>query len=85
MITLEDKPIGFASDIWMLGCIAYFMYFRKHPFEGEGKLAIISPNVKYPEDSKYTKLIQSLLMLDPAARPTAVAVKERVMQLQQQL
>ena len=47
MITLEDKTIGFASDIWMLGCIAYFMYFRKHPFEGEGKLAIISSNVKY--------------------------------------
>ena len=47
MITLEDKTIGFASDIWMLGCIAYFMYFRKHPFEDEGKLAIISSNVKY--------------------------------------
>jgi cyclin G-associated kinase len=85
MITLEDKPIGFASDVWMLGCIAYFIYFRKHPFEGEGKLAIISPNVKYSEDSEYTKLIQSLLVLEPSSRPPASAVKERIVQLQQQL
>lgn len=78
MITLEDKPIGFASDIWMMGCIAYFMYFRKHPFEGEGKLAIISSNVRYSEDSQYTSLIQSLLVLEPGARPSASTVKERV-------
>ncbi len=75
MIELNEKSIGYPSDVWMLGCIAYFIYFRKHPFEGEGKLAIISPNVPYPEHSPITKFIQSLLTLDPAGRPTASQVK----------
>jgi len=48
MVDLDHKIIGGASDVWMLGCIAYLMLYRKHPFEGEGKLAIISANIKYP-------------------------------------
>lgn len=42
MVMLERGEIGAASDVWMMGCIAYFMHFRKHPFEGQGKLAIVS-------------------------------------------
>ena len=42
MIDPANKVIGYASDLWILGCIAYFMLFRRHPFEGKGKLAIIS-------------------------------------------
>jgi serine/threonine protein kinase len=79
MIVVEDKAIGFASDMWMLGCIAYFMYFRKHPFEGEGKLAIISPNVRYSEDSPLTKFIQKLLALDASSRPSARDAKLEIL------
>ena len=48
MIDSDGKIIGYPSDIWMLGCIAYLMLFRKHPFEGKGKLAIISEDLKFP-------------------------------------
>jgi hypothetical protein len=47
MIDIENKVIDGASDIWMVGCIGYFMLYRKHPFEGAGKLAIISKSLKY--------------------------------------
>jgi len=42
MVMLEKGEIGASSDVWMIGCIAFFMHFRKHPFEGQGKLAIVS-------------------------------------------
>lgn len=32
MVMLERGEIGASSDVWMMGCIAYFMHFRKHPF-----------------------------------------------------
>lgn len=48
MIEPTGKIIGSASDIWMLGCVAYLLTFRKHPFEGQGKLAIISGSLPYP-------------------------------------
>lgn len=28
MVMLEKGEIGRASDVWMIGCIAYFMHFR---------------------------------------------------------
>jgi hypothetical protein len=34
----------------MLGCIGYLLAYRKHPFENEGKLAIISGSVSYPSE-----------------------------------
>jgi len=49
MIEPLGKVVAAASDIWMLGCVAYLLTFRKHPFENEGKLAIITGNVKYPK------------------------------------
>jgi cyclin G-associated kinase len=36
--------VGPQADIWMLGCNAYFLAFLKHPFQDEGKLAIVSAN-----------------------------------------
>lgn len=84
MIELE-RAVGAASDMWMMGCIAYFAYFRKHPFEGQGKLAIISNNIRFPEDSLITAFIQSLLALDPRQRPTATTVKKRIEEMQKAL
>lgn len=84
MIELE-RVVGAASDMWMMGCIAYFAYFRKHPFEGQGKLAIISNNIRFPEESPITSFMQSLLALDPKQRPTATAAKKRIEELQKAL
>lgn len=32
MIDPEDKVIGTASDIWMLGCVAYILVYGRQPF-----------------------------------------------------
>ena len=48
MIEPNGKIIGQASDIWMLGCIAYLLVFRKHPFMDQGKLAILTCDPEYP-------------------------------------
>jgi len=45
------------------------MLYRKHPFEGEGKLAIISPNLKYFTEGPIPNLIRSMLEIDPNKRP----------------
>ena len=29
----------------MLGCIAYMLVYRKHPFEGQGELGIVTAAV----------------------------------------
>jgi len=63
MIDIDNKVINGASDIWMMGCIAYLMQYRKHPFEGEGKLAIISSNVKYPSEGTVVNLIKKMLTI----------------------
>ena len=47
MIDPTGKAIGSPSDIWMLGCIAYLMTHKKHPFQEGGKLAILTP-LDYP-------------------------------------
>ena len=57
--------------MWMLGCIAYLMIFRKHPFLGEGKLAILTCNPDYPTEGELTDLVRSLLQVHPADRPSA--------------
>ena len=48
MVEPNGKVIGEASDVWALGCIAYLLVFRKHPFMGEGKLAILTGISDYP-------------------------------------
>lgn len=42
-------PITAKSDVWMLGCVAYMLLYRKHPFEGKGELGIITGFVEYPD------------------------------------
>lgn len=78
MIEPLGKVIGPASDIWMLGCVAYLLTFRKHPFENEGKLAIITGNVKYPKEGIMTDLIKEMLQLDYKVRPSAKALEQKI-------
>jgi hypothetical protein len=40
-------PITGTADIWMLGCIVYMLVYRKHPFEGQGQLGIMTGAVDY--------------------------------------
>lgn len=34
----------------MLGCIVYMLVYRKHPFEGQGQLGIMTGAVDYSLD-----------------------------------
>ena len=36
MIYLGIFPLTTKIDIWMLGCVVYFLIFRKHPFGDSG-------------------------------------------------
>lgn len=47
MIDPNKTPITAKTDMWMLGCIAYLLLFRKHPFEGQGQLAIVTGMADY--------------------------------------
>lgn len=43
MIDTTGKVLDGKTDIWMVGLIGYVMLYRKHPFENQGKLAILAP------------------------------------------
>lgn len=45
MIELNKEPINSKTDIWMLGCVLYVLLYRKHPFEGQGELGIVTASV----------------------------------------
>jgi serine/threonine protein kinase len=71
MVEPAGKVIGAASDVWMLGCVAYLLAYRKHPFQNEGKLAILTCSPPYPEAGTLAELVQSMLQADPLSRPSA--------------
>lgn len=66
MVDLYTKQlINEKVDIWALGCILYSMVYLLHPFQDNGKLAILN-GASYPKNgppfSKYAKsLIKYLL------------------------
>ncbi|XP_061196230.1 uncharacterized protein LOC133204499 [Saccostrea echinata] len=66
------KPITIKSDIWALGCLLYKLCFFTLPF-GESTLAVQSGNFTIPDDSRYSKMMHSLiayiLEVDPEKRP----------------
>lgn len=78
MIDSEKKLISGKSDVWMIGCIGYFMLYRRQPFEGQGKLAIMSSNVVYPTAGPLELLIQAALTIDANKR---VSLRELQKQL----
>jgi hypothetical protein len=55
----------------MLGCIAYLLTYRKHPFQDQGKLAIITNNPPYNTEGPLVDLVKAMLVVDPVARPSA--------------
>jgi cyclin G-associated kinase len=47
--TYFDYPIGPALDVWALGCILYYLCYRRHPFEDSAKLRIVNAKYTLPE------------------------------------
>ena len=62
----------------MLGCIAYLLTFRKHPFQDQGKLAIITNNPPYTSEGPLVDLVKAMLVVDPVCRPSAEELLGRI-------
>jgi serine/threonine kinase 16 len=82
-----------AVDIWALGCTLYCLAFGHSPFENdvEGVLRLAILNGKWPYPASMTNrvgttyseglfraLVDDMLEADPAGRPPAVAIVERI-------
>ncbi|XP_065834604.1 AP2-associated protein kinase 1-like [Oscarella lobularis] len=62
----SGKLISSKADIWALGCLLYKLCFFTNPF-GESILSICNGSFSFPEDSKYSSHLHSLIayMLEP--------------------
>jgi NIMA (never in mitosis gene a)-related kinase len=74
---IENRPYNFKSDVWSLGVLLYELCCLKPPFDGSSLhfLALKIIKGKYnPVPRSYSHgiraLIEKMLKVDPAARPT---------------
>jgi len=70
----RGQTINEKVDIWALGVLLYKLAFFVTPFGETPALGILNCNFSMPEDSRYSEslhnMIRSLLLSDPAMRPT---------------
>ncbi|KAG8763576.1 pkb-activating kinase-like protein [Ceratobasidium sp. 423] len=69
------------SDVWAIGCILFQMLAGRPPFKGGSEYLTLEQvkrlEYEVPEhfDSVAEELVKSILVLDPAARPTTAAIR----------
>jgi serine/threonine-protein kinase len=85
-------PAGFGSDVWSLGAMGYWLLSGKYPFDtGFDAVANILLGKRTPWDPVITsnkmtselakslqRIIETCLVLDPVARPSAEALAEHL-------
>lgn len=79
--TWSNNPIGPKADIWALGCVLYFLCYRRHPYEDGGKLRIINGNYIIPPEPRYQcfrDIIKGCFKVNPAERLDISMVLERL-------
>jgi len=66
----ENKPYGFASDMWAMGCVLYEMCMLKHAFDANNLLGLVWKIVQetYPPipdmySDKLRNLVKSVFAL----------------------
>lgn len=73
--TRRGWPINQKVDMWMFGCVAFLLLEGRHPFQDQGKLAIVGASYAFsPTSDKDTwliNIIRRLLVPDPTRRPNA--------------
>ncbi|WVQ85480.1 hypothetical protein IAT38_007645 [Cryptococcus sp. DSM 104549] len=78
---LRNEAASTASDIWAFGCILFQFLVGKPPFRGATDYLtfqkILKKEMEYPEgfDEEAKALVELILNLEPAQRPTAAAIK----------
>lgn len=81
---LESGAHSPNSDVWSLGCILYELLSLRHPFESRDIAALmmrVMAGVREPLPGHYppeiTQLVDSMLLLDPARRPSCEEILRR--------
>ncbi|KAH7827182.1 putative CAMK family protein kinase [Monocercomonoides exilis] len=78
----QNKPYGYKSDVWALGCLLYEMCTFRHPFEAQNYQQLIGRIAKgyYTKlpASKFSRelssLVDSMLNQRPERRPTTAQI-----------
>nr|CCC93275.1 unnamed protein product [Trypanosoma congolense IL3000] len=72
-----NKPYNNKSDVWALGCVLYELTSLTHAFDGNNMKALVQKILKgiYPPihssySANLSKLISSMLQIDPHRRPS---------------
>jgi NIMA (never in mitosis gene a)-related kinase len=80
----ENKPYGYKSDIWALGCVLYEMCVLKHAFDSNNLLGLVWKIVQetYPPipdqySASLRSLIDDMLSKDPNRRPSIDEILDR--------
>lgn len=76
-----NYPIGIKTDVWALGCVLYYLCFRKHPYEDSAKLRIINANFTMPSDVRYScfhDVIKGCFQVDPNKRFDISTILDRL-------
>ena len=65
-------------DIWMLGCMTYFIVYKEKPFPDGEKLAITNCAYEMPiaenVSEKFLDLVRHMLTPNPSERPSALDI-----------
>ena len=72
---LEKSIYSYKSDIWSLGVIIYYMFFKEYPFNGMGSIDMIK-NIK--EKIKSLKSTNNPLLDDLIKRMLKIEVNDRI-------
>lgn len=75
----SNLPITTASDVWALGCILYWICYKKFPFEG--KIAIINNHYVIPKQPVYSEKILTIFKRIFVANPLERANISEILQL----
>lgn len=72
--------VGEKVDVWALGCLLYTLLSGRMPFDGSSKLQVLAARrAPLPEASApVAALIEAMLTVEPAARPSSSTVLDRV-------